>query len=313
MNNTDIYKQACALRTDVPLFLQPWWLDAVSPGWQAAVVHNGDKLAGIWPYPVESRLGVPLLRTPLLTPYQGPCVFPPADMKESKRDSFEHDTITQLLQQLPKAPVWHLAMPPGLKQAGLFSSAGLDIQVKQTFLIDLLQSQDTLFANLKDSIRRNIKTAAKEINIISDVSCLPQLFAFQKNTLDSKQVAQAHTLPHMQQLMDACIAHNAGTLWVAKKGDEVLAIIWNVWDDQASYYFMGAKDAAQSDFIAMSALLWHAIVEAKKRGNVIFDMEGSMDPGVERFFRGMAGKRELYMILKKNTSPLWKLVKALRK
>jgi len=313
LNNTQTYRNICAQHAVIPLFLQPWWLDVVSPGWQAAVVHNGNLPAGIWPYPAEQRLGVQLLRTPLLTPYLGPYIFVPPDMKESKHDGFEHDTIAALLQQLPGAPVWHMAMPPGLKQAGLFSSAGLDIQVKQTFLIDLLPSQEALFANLKDSIRRNIRTAAKEITITSDAAYLSQLFDLQKNTLDNKQVAQAHTLQQMQKLMEACITNNAGALWVAKKGDEVQAIIWNVWDAQTSYYFMGAKNASQGDFTAMSALLWQAISEAKKRGNTIFDMEGSMDPGVERFFRGMGGQRELYMVLKKNTSLLWKLVKKLRK
>jgi lipid II:glycine glycyltransferase (peptidoglycan interpeptide bridge formation enzyme) len=62
----------------------------------------------------------------------------------------------------------------------------------------------------------------------------------------------------------------------------------------------------------MPALLWHCIKEAKARGNACFDMEGSMDQGVERFFRGFGGQRELYLTLQKNDSLIWKLKSLVR-
>jgi hypothetical protein len=313
LNNKELYRQICTQYADVPVFLQPWWLDAVNPAWQAVITQKGDHITGIWPYIIDQKLGVKLLRTPLLTPYLGPHVFFPADMKESNRDSFEHDTITALINQLPNVPVWALSMFPGLKQVGLFKNYGLDAQVKQTFLVDLSTSEDTIFSNLKESIRRNIKAAAKEITIVNDAAYLPQLYQYQKSTLNRKQAAQPHTMQHMQRFMDACIAHNSGALWVARKGDEVTAIIWNVWDARTSYYFMGAQNPASHNAAAMSALLWHCIAQAKLRQNQVFDLEGSMDPGVEKFFRGFGGKRDLYLILKKNTSLTWKLLQAFRR
>ena len=63
----------------------------------------------------------------------------------------------------------------------------------------------------------------------------------------------------------------------------------------------------------MSLLLWHAIKEAKKRGNKTFDLEGSMDEGVERFFRNFGAGRALYIVLHKNDSLLWKLKKMILK
>ena len=38
-----------------------------------------------------------------------------------------------------------------------------------------------------------------------------------------------------------------------------------------------------------------------------FDLEGSMDDGVERFFRNFGGDRVLYMVLMKNKSFIWRL------
>jgi lipid II:glycine glycyltransferase (peptidoglycan interpeptide bridge formation enzyme) len=70
---------------------------------------------------------------------------------------------------------------------------------------------------------------------------------------------------------------------------------------------MGAQKQGNDNYRAMPALLWHCIKEAKKRGNKIFDLEGSMDPGVEKFFRSFGANRELYLELKKNDSLIWKL------
>lgn len=313
MNNQAQYREICARDAGVPLFLQPWWLDVACPQWDAAIALKGERVVGIWPYATEQKLGVRLLRTPLLTPYFGPHIFFPSDIKESNRDSFEHDIIEALLKQMPDAAVWSLSMPPGLKQAGLLKSKGLDIQVKQTFLIDLEPGEDILFGNLKDSIRRNIRSAAKEIAIVNDPACIGQLCEYQKATFTRKEVAQPYSLAYMKHLLNACVANNMGALWVAKKGSEIAAVVWNVWDAERSYYFMGAQNPASDNYTAMSALLWHSMLQAKERGNQSFDLEGSMDPGVEKFFRGFGGERELYLLLQKNESILWKIVRLLRR
>ena len=297
----------------MPVFAQHWWLDAVCTAWDAAIVNRGSHCAGIWPYSIKRKLGVTLLRTPMLTPYLGPCIFYPADIKAANTDSYEHETIAELMDLMPEAKVWAIGVQPGLKQAGLFKQHGLDVQVKQTFLIDLQQGEAPLLSNFKESIRRNIKAAEKEIIISDEWVCLPELYNFQKATLLRKRAIQPYTLQHMHQLMEAARKHHAAALWVARKGNTIQAILWNVWDGNTSYYFMGAQNPAADNYKAMSALLWHAMKEAIKRGNSVFDMEGSMDPGVERFFRGFGGKRELYLLLNKNDSLAWRVVRALRK
>jgi len=307
VSNKELYRNICAQKKDVPLFLQHWWLDAVCNDWDAAIAKKGEQVTGIWPYQLEKKSGMALLRNPKLTPYLGPHIFYPNDIKESNLDSFEYDTLAELTPQLPTAKVWNLALQPGLKQAGIFKNNGTQLQVQQTFLIDLQQGEQMLFANMKENMRRNIRAAEKEITISNSPEYLPDLYNFQKNTLEGKGKKQFYNLADLQKIIEACFANNAAALWVAKKEDKVQAIVWHGWDEQNSYYLMGGQNPAADSYRAMSALLWYAIKEAKKRGNTAFDMEGSMDAGVERFFRGFAGNRTLYMILKKNESFLWKL------
>jgi lipid II:glycine glycyltransferase (peptidoglycan interpeptide bridge formation enzyme) len=59
----------------------------------------------------------------------------------------------------------------------------------------------------------------------------------------------------------------------------------------------------------MSLVLWHTITQARGMGIGKFDLEGSMDEGVERFFRNFGGDRMLYITLQKNKSLRWRLKK----
>jgi len=309
MNNKELYRKICGEKKGLPVFMQPWWLDVVCGEWDAAIVKNGEETAGAWPYPVEKKMGVVMLRTPVVTPYLGPHIFYPPDLKGSRLDSFEHDVIAELMQQLPGASVWHLSIAPGIMQAGLFKRYKLRVEVQQTFLLRLRENEATLFANIKESARRNIRQAEKEITITDDKSYLEQLYAFQKNTLTQKGKKLAYPLHELDKIMGALQAHDACALWVAKSGDTVEAIVWQVWDDNQSYYFMGGQNPEANGYKAMSLLLWHGIKASKNMGHSIFDLEGSMDEGVERFFRNFGGERALYIVLRKNDSLLWKLKK----
>jgi hypothetical protein len=298
----------------IPVFMQCWWLDAVCDegAWNVALTMKGDQVTGVWPYSVTERVSITMMRTPRLTSYLGPHVFFPPDIKDSNRDSYEFEVIEQLIDALPDADVWHLSVYPGLKQAGIFRRTGLKIEAQQTFLCDLGEDENTIFYHFKQSLRRNIRSAELEISITNEPDLIPTLYAFQKVRLGEKRVAQPYTDYEMKVLMDACIAHKSGALWVARKGQDILAIIWNVWDTERSYYFMGAKNPGIESSDAMSALLWHCIKEAKARANKTFDFEGSMDGGVERFFRSFGARRELYLILRRDGHWLWKLLGTLR-
>jgi lipid II:glycine glycyltransferase (peptidoglycan interpeptide bridge formation enzyme) len=310
--NKDAYRIICE-QERVPLFLQPWWLEAVCAAWDVAIAKKGDRVAGVWPYAIDKKIGVSILRNPKLTPYLGPAVFFPADIKESNADSFEHETISELIKQLPEAKVWHLAIQPGIKQAGIFKHSQLQTTVQQTFLLDLEATEEVLLSNIKDTARRNIRQAEKEIRIINDPAHLKDLYNFQKNTLENKGTFLAYSLAEMQRLMDACIANKSAALWVAKAGDVIQAIVWHVWDKNCSYYLMGGQNHETNGYKAMTALLWHVIKDAKQKGHTTFDFEGSMDEGVERFFRNFGARRDLYLVLQRNDSMLWKLKKIVRK
>ena len=309
MSNKEQYAKICEKHPELPVFVQPWWLDAVCKHWDVAISRKGDMVTGIWAYPIEKKIGVSLLRTPKLTPYLGPQVFFPSDLKESNLDSFEHEVVSDLIKQLPKASVWHLAMQPGMKQAGIFKSQNLQTTVQQTFLLELYEDEETLLGNMKDAMRRNVRIAEDEFLLTNSPENLKELFRFHKQTLSKKGKSVPYSYKELQRVLKILIAHNSCAVWVArnKSNKTIQAVVWQVWDKKCSYYFMGGQNPDTNSSRAMSLLLWHSIKEAKRMGNTVFDLEGSMDEGVEKFFRSFGGDRALYMIAFKNKSLIWKL------
>lgn len=312
MTNKALYKDFCKQEKSLPVFHQDWWLDVVCDEWDVAVVKKGDRVTGVWPYPVEQKLGVSILRDPVLTSYLGPYVSFPHDLKSSKRDSFEHDVITQLLEQLPDAQVWSTALTPELKQVGLFTGKEFDVSVKQTFIMPLTDTIENIFSRLNEDHRRKVRKAEKELTISEEPELLEELWHYQQATLQRKDVAMHFSLAKLKELYTACKEHDNTALWVARKEGAIQAIIWHIWDGTRAYYLVGGKNPNAPDYKAMTALLWHAIAHSKKLGLQTFDFEGSMDSGVERFFRNFGADRSLYLVLKKNRSAIWKLKELVR-
>jgi len=313
MRNKDLYCSISAGGNDLPVFHKSWWLDAVCKDWDAVVVKNGDNVAGVWPYSRETKAGIKMSRQPPLTPYLGPHAFYPHDLKNTRRDNYEHETVRGLAAHLPPLPVWNISCMPGLKQVGLLQELKFNTNFRQTFVADLTLSDNDLLSGLHTDFRRSIRKAADELAIENLPGCAGDLFRFQAATLERKGTGIHYSPQLLEQLISESVAQNSGALWVAKKRGVIEAILWNLWDATRSYYLVGAKNPEVRDNHAMTMLIWHSMMHCKSLGKASFDFEGSMIPGVERFFRNFGGKRELYPVLQKNDSLLWRLIRYARK
>jgi len=51
MTNKDKYSQFCAEHRDIPIFSQPWWLDAVcSDSWDVILIERNNKIIAFLSY-----------------------------------------------------------------------------------------------------------------------------------------------------------------------------------------------------------------------------------------------------------------------
>jgi hypothetical protein len=79
------------------------------------------------------------------------------------------------------------------------------------------------------------------------------------------------------------------------------------------YLLVSAVDKRLQQTGAIAFLIWDALKFARQKGLKIFDFEGSMNKGIEEFFRCFGGNRVSYLHFQAHKSALWKLRETLRK
>ena len=105
----------------------------------------------------------------------------------------------------------------------------------------------------------------------------------------------------MDRLLNTEALRDNRAFYLCSLKGEALAASLVVWDNQRTYYLIGGYDAENAHQGAGTLNLWHAIKDAKARGNRLFDFEGSMIPEVERYFRGFGGElKTFFSVEKKN-------------
>src|SRR5690606_33187695 len=78
----------------LPLFMQPWWLNAVCKHWASVRLEYAGGVEAVWSFQMERKWGLRLLRNPPLCPYTGPVFAEGVIPSEDKVDA--------LFRQLPR-------------------------------------------------------------------------------------------------------------------------------------------------------------------------------------------------------------------
>ena len=278
------------------------------PDWEVALAYNGEELAGAWPRFPTVQWGVSFWRNPPLTPYLGPQFYLPPGLKGPNRERFTARVTEELLAQFAPLPaVCTIGLEPSFKGAGILKRSGFAVTARQTFLLPLDAPPEELLKGTNENIRRRVRLAAGALQIREAPNEAATLWAGQQETLQRKGAdGTAHDRATLERAVAASVAQGQGMLWAAYEGNTAVALLWSVWDAGVAYclastQFPGAHHAA------VTALIWHAVEAACRRGNHTFDFEGSMDAGIEHFFRGFGGRLETYLVAQRNRSLLFKM------
>ncbi|MBO4741857.1 MAG: hypothetical protein J5605_09515, partial [Bacteroidales bacterium] len=103
MTDKEQYKYLCETHSEVPLFLQHWWMDAVCKGkqWDVFLYRNGDgEIQAVLPYLVGKKLGMKYILQPQLTQFNGVWYLRNDFKSENERLSFEKKVCTYFAECL---------------------------------------------------------------------------------------------------------------------------------------------------------------------------------------------------------------------
>lgn len=303
MNNKDTYRRLCETEKSIPIFSQPWWLDATAgeQHWDVITVAKHGRIMATLPYYTERRLGLILLTQPALTQTLGPWLLP----DDAGAVSQQRELMQALVERLP--PFDHYAQNWHYSQSGCLPLfwPGFRQTTRYTYTLPDLSDLQSLWSDLQENIRREIRKASNRFKIrIRDDLGVSEFLALSRLTFARQGMSAPNSESLVERLDSACRARNACKIFIAEDDQgRRHAGVYLIWDGNSAYYLMGGGNPELRNSGATSLCMWEAI-RFSATVTRSFDFEGSMLEPVERFFRAFGAIQQPFPCVSKTPSRL---------
>ncbi|MBR1799755.1 MAG: GNAT family N-acetyltransferase [Bacteroidales bacterium] len=282
MTDTERYRLLCeAEGSNIPLFQQHWWLQTVCQGkqWNVVLVEKDGRPVAALPYLLRHKMGLRLIIQPPLTQFCGPW------LSDTLTPTEQIDYTQQLVERIDNLNV-HLY----LQQCSPLFTNWLPYYwhnyrqtTRYTYILPDISNPKDLRAAAYKERRKGLDAAASQLHTDTDVN--PQEFA----TMHQRywQRRSGNDLLPEKFIVDVCtdaLQRKQAMLWGLRNGsNSLVAARFVVYDNRCAHSLMSAisPDAPRN---SMSLLVWQMIDHLSSLTQA-FDFEGSMDPGIEHFYR----------------------------
>ena len=289
--NKDAYRKLAAA-VALPLFMQPGWLDIVceSGHWGVCLARDDNaRITAALPYFQKSKFGLQYLTMPPITPFLGPWFAPDAAHNSSSELSYCEALLSELLDQLPRYAFHIQRFHQDLVNPLPFHWAGYTEEGKYTFVIQDCTDQESLLEGFTADIRKRIRKGERTLTVETPEDSRESL-ALINGMLDKKLKDNWFDVALMERVDAMLSASGQRTIYLAKTADgKPAAALYAMHDATTTYNMFNGRDLNLDADSAMPLLLWRAICDAGTAGRA-FDFEGSMIPGIHRFFRRFGGQ-----------------------
>jgi hypothetical protein len=300
------YRLFCQRQTQLPVFYQDWYLDAVCEGGSWSAVLSGDAAdpVAVWPFFVKKKWGFRYATMPPFVKYMGPWEATP-----SKDLGAQHAVLQELLAKMPRLDGFMQNFHYRLQNWLPFYWNGFRQETRYTYLLNI-QNTDAVFRGINRNMRRNILKAEERVRL----ECSDDAHRF--FALNALSFARKGLIPPFSK--QVFLRHDAA---LAERGQRQIffavdpqgrthSAAYLIWDTHSAYYHLSGDDPALRSSGAGIWILWQAICFAHRElGLDHFDFEGSMLPEVEAIRRQFGARQTAYFFVWKYSHPLFALLK----
>lgn len=251
-----------------------WYLDIVSPGWEALV---SDDYEYVMPLPVKRKYKIPYLTQPTLTQQLG--IF--------SQNVIDKEIIQQFIKRIP-----YYSYQINLNECNFNSEA-----LKQTnFILKTDKSYENIVQKYSKNTIRNIEKAYKNKLIIKEHLSVDEFLSLFSavNPDDTGLINNIYkpilTIGKEKEMIRICGAYTTE--------NEIVSGLSLFFTGNRIVCLLLASNETGKKTSAMFLLIDH-LIETYATSNKIIDFEGSMIDGVARFYKGFGAENHPYFILKK--------------
>ena len=305
MENKEKYKLFCK-QTYVPIFSQPWWMDAVCgpDGWNVFLVEKGNDIWAAMPYYLIERDGLKIITKAPLTQNNGIIFRYPPNQKYISRLDFEENIINQVCDFIESLNIdryeqqYHYQFVNWLP----FYWRKYREITRYTYVIEDTSDISLIEKQFSSNIRKNIKKAKKLVSVKEELD-IEKLFEVNEMTYKRQGKKSPFSFEFLKNLHTQCQNHSQGKSYYAiDRFENIHSIIYLVWDSQAVYLILGGSNPEFRSSQAYTLLISESIRFASQMG-LKFDFEGSVIQPIENAFRAYGGVQKPYFRIYKTLNP----------
>ncbi len=196
--------------------------------------------------------------------------------------------VPYFLDGLPRHHRFKLNFHPDFNWWSPFFWRGFSQQSRYTYRLTDLDNLEAVWSRFNSNARRNIKKAEKqlELDFDGDVSTLYDLFSM---TMENQNKKPGYPAELLKKLVAESLRRESGKVIIARAPDgEPHCALFIVWHNNECYYLVGGTHPVLRKSGAMMLSMWGAIQYAANHA-AVFDFEGSMQPGIDKFLRNFGG------------------------
>lgn len=270
------------------VFAFSWYLDIVSPGWDALV--EGD-YETVFPLTRNRKFGIYYLYQPFFTQQLG--VF-----------SNRHLTETLVERFIQAIPGKFSYIQINLNSLNKVDTARFPVTHRQNCELDLIPSYERLVQDYNQNTRRNLKKAHEEkLQIQRKVEPDELIALFMKNFGGREGKLRFRNYETLRKLMNHCLHHTSSKIiGVYSPENSLCAGIFLLQTSDRIIFHFAASNTTARDNGAMFMLV-DSVIHENAGKQSIFDFEGSSDENVARFYKGFGAKEFTYPQLTINRMP----------
>jgi hypothetical protein len=312
--NKQQYIQFCVEHPDIPIFSQPWWLDAVCPDqWNVILIKKNDKIIASFPYyktkirHVFTHIGLPPL-TQKLGPY---IVYDANKITENKKIGYEHDIYNAIIDRLPKSDSFAINFDWKYKNWLPFYWDGFKQTTRYTYILNNIRDYNYIIDNYAKNKRQKIQKAKNSLifktDLLKDV-----FFAYFDDVIRERGEKVEFSKKLFSRLYDVIYDQRGGKVFYCTDSENnIHAINLTIWDNESAYYLIAMRKKEYNTSGGTEYLVNETIKYVSQFVDN-FDFEGSMLKGVEESFRYYgAHQTEYYQIFKCN-NPILRTLRGIR-
>lgn len=299
MNNKEKYELFCNKEdVYVPVFSQPWWLNAAcgEENWDVYVVEKGGSYIAAMPYFLENREGYRIITKAKNTQNNGIIISYPKNQKYQAKLTYEEKIINEIIDFIESLEIdkyeqqYHYSFDNWLP----FFWHYYKQVVRYTYVIDDTSDMEAVVANYTAKIRNELRKAQRCVHMRKEELSVEQFYEVNKMSFERQGREIPYSIEYVDRIYRAGKKNNSVKILAAEdEQGNVHSVAFLVWDKEAVYYLLNGTNPKYKMSQANCLLIHESIKLASELGKK-FDFEGSVIMPIEKAFREYGGIRKPY-------------------